>query len=254
MRIANSAKTHSPVVAISSPVLTVIIPAYNEENLIAECLSSVLNQDIDLPYEVIVVEGPSTDNTALVAGSFPVKFIHLEQRGIGLAWKTAASLSESELLVFTEADTVVPKNWLRTIYNLMDSNPQSVGLAGVFIFKEKSRFANGLTQMAVYATDKVHQAWKGAIAFRGKNFAIRRRSLIACGGFDENLAAYGDVELSWRAQELGEILYAPSLLVQTSSRDIDGFVNLFKYLRRLLVAIYFIQVLHRPEEIEISTI
>jgi GT2 family glycosyltransferase len=135
----------------------------------------------------------------------------------------------------------------------MSSNPQSVGLAGAFTFKGKLPIANALTRMAVYTADKTHQAWKGTIAFRGKNFAIRKQSLIACGGFDENIAAYGDVELSWRAQRLGEIIYAPSLLVQTSSRDIDGFSNLSRYLRRFLTAMYFFQS-RRPDRFEISRI
>jgi cellulose synthase/poly-beta-1,6-N-acetylglucosamine synthase-like glycosyltransferase len=43
----------------SSPAISVIVPTYNEEIFIADCLTSLLDQDFDLPYEIIVVDGPS---------------------------------------------------------------------------------------------------------------------------------------------------------------------------------------------------
>jgi hypothetical protein len=70
-------------------------------------------------------------------------------------------------------------------------------------------------------------------------------------GFDESIEIYGDVELSLRAKEFGQINYLPSLLVQTSSRDIDGFDNLVKYLRRFAVAIYSIEVISKPANVGI---
>ena len=57
---------------ISTLTVSVIIPTRNEEQGITECLTAVFNQSFK-PFEVIVVDGRSTDNTIGVASKFPVK-------------------------------------------------------------------------------------------------------------------------------------------------------------------------------------
>jgi glycosyltransferase involved in cell wall biosynthesis len=222
------------------PVLSVIVPAYNEERHLTACLSSIMNQDFDLPYEVILVDGPSDDGTPAIARRFPVRLIRLQQRGIGAAWKTGAGCSRSDLLAFTEADTVVPVHWLSTIYRVMQENPQAVGLVGSFVFRGRHPAVNALVRTSIYLTDRVHELCTGTVAFRGKNFAIHKRWLAGCGGFDEHVEAYGDVELSLRAKKMGRILYLPALLVQTSSREFEGIKRTAGFFRRALTALCLI--------------
>jgi glycosyltransferase involved in cell wall biosynthesis len=224
------------------PVLSVIVPAYNEERHLTACLSSILNQDLDLPYEVILVDGPSDDGTPDIAERFPVRLIRLEQRGIGAAWKAGAECSRSELLAFTEADTVVPVHWLSTIHRMMKENPQAVGMVGSFALEGKHPAVNALAGTSIYLTDKLHEFLTGTVAFRGKNFAIRSHPLADSGGFDAQVEAYGDVELSMRVKKLGRILYVPSLVVQTSSREFEGLKRIAGFLRRAFTALYLINV------------
>jgi GT2 family glycosyltransferase len=169
-----------------------------------------------------------------------------------LAWKAGADFSRSDLLVFSEADTIVPVHWLSTIYRLMGENPQAVGLVGTYSFQGSSRLANALTRIGVGLTDRLHKAWKGTVAFRGKNFAVRKPLLHACGGFNEFVEAYGDVELSLRAKNFGEILYVPQLSVETANRNLNGLGNSLRYLRRFLISIYLIEVAGRPQALQIS--
>lgn len=222
------------------PALSVIVPAYNEERQLMACLSSIMNQDFDLPYEVILVDGPSDDGTPAIARRFPVRLIRLQQRGIGAAWKAGAGCSRSNLLAFTEADTVVPVHWLSTIYRVMQENPQAVGLAGSFVFRGKHPAVNALARTSIYLTDRLHEFCTGTMAFRGKNFAIHKHWLARCGGFDEHVEAYGDVELSLQAKKMGRIPYLPSLLVQTSSREFEGIKRMAGFFRRALTASYLI--------------
>ena len=245
-------RSRVPVVHGIAPLISVIIPAYNEAENIAACLTAVLDQDFGLPYEVIVIDGPSTDATSSVAKNFPVRLARLEKRGIGRAWQMGAEYGLADLLVFTEADSVAPRHWLRTIYEQMQSNPKAIGVVGTFMFIGKSKLANFAAQTMTRIIDNLFRTWKGTIPFRGKNFAIRRQALWECGGFDENVDIYGDVELSLRAGKLGKVIYAPDLTVSTSSRDIDGAKNRRKFLRRFSIAMFYLLVKGRRDKLKIS--
>ena len=106
--------------------ITVIIPARNEEENIADCLNSVCNQSYPKElFEVLVVDDHSTDNTAALIKSFEseqVKLIALKDF-IGeeinsykkKAIEIAISQSTGELIVTTDADCIVPENWLQAI-------------------------------------------------------------------------------------------------------------------------------------------
>jgi glycosyltransferase involved in cell wall biosynthesis len=238
---------------IMGPALSVIVPAYNEERHLEACLTSLFSQDFDLPYEVIVVDGPSEDGTAAVAGRFPVRLVRLEQRGIGAAWKAGAENSRADILAFTEADTVVPAHWLGAIHRVMMEHPQAVGMVGSFILAGKPPIVNALARISIHLTDRIHELYSGTVAFRGKNFAIRMQSLAECGGFDERVEAYGDVELSMRAKRLGKIIYLPSLLVQTSSREFEGIRRIAGFLVRAFTALYLVNA-GRGKQVKISSL
>jgi len=252
MRSETILQTRVPVVHGIDPLISVIIPAYNEAEHVAACLQAIFDQDFGLPYEVIVIDGPSTDDTSNVVKKFPARLARLEARGIGRAWQVGAEYGLADLLVFTEADSVAPRHWLRTMYEQMQAHPEAIGVVGAFTFIGKSRLTNFVAQMMTRVIDNLFRAWKGTIPFRGKNFAIRRQALFDCGGFDENVDIYGDVELSLRAGKLGKVIYAPDLTVSTSSRDIDGAKNRRKFLRRFSAAMYYLLVKGRRDKLKIS--
>lgn len=234
----------------TSPVISVIVPAYNEETQIAECLESLQRQDFPLPYEVLVVNGPSTDATGAIAARFPFETIQLGQRGIGLAWQTGAAQSRADLLVFTEADTVVPPHWLREIHRLMEENPWAVAWVGGYVFKDRHGIAKAVDYSMVMLADLLHKLWRGKIPFRGKNFAIRRSTLAACGGFNADVDLYGDVELSRRAKRFGETYYHPSLVVETTNRNFKSWADTLRFMRRFLKAMYWIEVAEQPHKLK----
>lgn len=92
--------------------LSIIIPAYNEERHIKNCLESIATQT-EKPDEVIVVDNNSTDATASIAKSYPfVKLIKENNQGIVFARNAGFNEASSDILGRIDADTVLPPGWV----------------------------------------------------------------------------------------------------------------------------------------------
>lgn len=234
---------------MSTPLMSVVIPAYNEEDSIADCINSVLNQNFCGAYEIFVVNGPSTDRTAEIAKSMGVEVIQLDERGIGIAWRVGSEKSRGEVIAFTEADTIVPEEWLDLIFKSIIQDPSTVGVVGQYCLRSKPVFVNWIVWLISYIFDYFHSIWIGYYTFRGTNFAVRRNILMKCGSFDPKIRTHGDVELSSRITKFGKIKYNPKLIVQTSDRHIRNPKNFLKFLIRIAKAIYYIEIIKKPSQI-----
>ena len=96
------------------PAVSVIIPLYNAERYISECLDSVLNQTFD-NYEVIVVDDCSTDNSVAIVESYAEKFggrlilsrMDKNSGSGGLPRNKGIMLSRGEYIQFLDADDML---------------------------------------------------------------------------------------------------------------------------------------------------
>src|SRR5512136_1564985 len=109
--------------------ITVIVPAFNEEELIAGCLDSLLHQTLDQSkYEIIVVDNNSTDLTARIALSKGVKVECEERKGYVHAIRRGIEVSQTELIAFTDADCRLPLDWLEQILSHFEDFTKVVGV------------------------------------------------------------------------------------------------------------------------------
>lgn len=104
-------RTHSADAAMQTPEVTVIIPAYNAEKYIGECLESVCSQT-ERSLEIIVVDDGSTDRTAAVAASFAegdprIRLISQPNAGPGPARNAALRAARGLYLAFVDADDIL---------------------------------------------------------------------------------------------------------------------------------------------------
>jgi glycosyltransferase involved in cell wall biosynthesis len=88
------------------PKISVIIPTYNEEEYIRSTLKAVENQKCTFPYEVIIVDGQSSDKTVEIAKNYGTIFI-ADKRGKVPQLNFAAKKTNSELFLFLDADTIL---------------------------------------------------------------------------------------------------------------------------------------------------
>ncbi len=117
-------------------MISVIIPCYNAENFIGEAIESVLRQTFK-PYEIIVVDDGSTDDSAKIALSFgpPVKVIRQSNKGESVARNVGIKEAKGEFIYFLDADDIVEKNsFEKMLKKVKDEN--SVILMGEALFRD----------------------------------------------------------------------------------------------------------------------
>lgn len=121
-----SNNTHS-----TAPSYSIIIPAYNEEDFLPQCLRSLQAQEFDKPFEIIVVDNNSSDSTTKVAKSFEGVRVLLEtERGVCAARQAGYEVAKAPIVISTDADTTFNKDWLKKIDETFTRNPNIVGVAG----------------------------------------------------------------------------------------------------------------------------
>ena len=106
---------------------SVLVVTFNEERLVADCLSSVLDQDLPSElYEVIVVDNGSTDGTpGIVRQQFPS--VNLVSAGGNCGYPAGMNLglehANASRVVMLSCDTVVPRGWLSALLEPMEADP-----------------------------------------------------------------------------------------------------------------------------------
>jgi len=105
----------------NNPKVSVIIPVYNGEKTLKECLDSVLNQTYN-NYEVILVDNNSTDRTKEIIKGFQqkdkgknkkIKYLFEPKKGRGAARYKGEINARGEIILMTDSDCIVPKNWVK---------------------------------------------------------------------------------------------------------------------------------------------
>ncbi len=101
-------------------MLSVIIPAFNEENFLPRCLESLKNQKFK-DFEIIVVDNNSTDKTAEIAKKFNVILFSEKNQGVAYARNKGSEIAKGEILVFTDILFAKSLNKFIKIKNIIKS-------------------------------------------------------------------------------------------------------------------------------------
>jgi len=213
------------------PSVSLVIPAYNEEEYLPLCLESIKRQDYAEEYEVIVVDNASTDNTAKIALDWGAKVVYESKRSPACARQKGVEAAKGEIIVFIDADTQAPTCWLSTIVSRFVREPDTVVVSGPYAYCDAGRIARifSYSNFISIITDQLFRKVlnKGSAVW-GCNFAVRRSALLEVGGFDTSIRFYGEeYELSLRLKKVGKGGIIPRLFVLTSARRLKriGVVN-----------------------------
>lgn len=199
------------------PVVTVIVPVHGRSGLTRGCLDAVLSNAGDIPFELVVVDDGSRDDTAQVLRSYgsAVQVITREETGgFAAACNAGAAVAQGRHLVFLNNDTVPARGWLDALVRHVDAHPQ-VAIAG-----SKLLFPDGTVQHAgvaicqdglprhlyagLPADHPVTTRRRRVQAVSAASMLIRHTVFTALGGFDTGFRnALEDVDLCLRAGQAG---------------------------------------------------
>jgi len=198
--------------------VSIVVPAYNEELLLPACLDSLAQQDYAGDIEVIVVDNASDDRTAEVATRRGVMVVSESLRGYSSALARGFKSATGEIVATTDADTVVPRNWISLLVREYESHPDVVAVGGEIVFRDANRAARVFTQGILPLLVRLDRSNPAGAHLWGANFSVRRAAFDAAGGWLEEFNLQADTELSERLRRFGRVVLLDNLPVYTSSR------------------------------------
>ncbi|MBR9689725.1 MAG: glycosyltransferase [Candidatus Altiarchaeota archaeon] len=193
-----------------------IIPALDEEKMIGACLKSIKSQKTKLKFEIIVADGNSKDNTVKIAKKF-AKVVRCKRKGIAYARNLGAKKAKGKLLVFIDADTTLPTDYLEKVWKYMNENPEVSALTA----RIKYDFSHGYLNLAWSALELVVliQSAIGKARLTGINTVVWKDLFEKTGMFPE--VPSEDVAFTSQMRKVGKTKYFRKTHVVSSARRFE---------------------------------
>ena len=186
---------------------TVVVPTRNRPAELARCLSALQSQETSVSFEIVVVDDgsePGVDGVDLGhSGDHPVTLVRTEGRGPARARNAGIVQARSEVILFTDDDTVPTPAWLNAACSFLAEHPHHVGIEG----PTTSPPFDPLYFHSVRASTPG--------SFLTCNVGYRRVAIEAVGGFAELFpsAHAEDLDLGFRITRLGPVGFEPAMCV-----------------------------------------
>ncbi|MCX6776133.1 MAG: glycosyltransferase [Candidatus Micrarchaeota archaeon] len=195
---------------------SIIIPALNEEKYIVKTLESARRQKASFDYEIIVADNNSQDRTVELSEKYADRVVTVKRRGTGIGRNTGARKSRGRMLVFVDADTLIPHNYLEVARAVLEDEGIS-GLSCSFTFDQHSRLIDAIGELSDSYLTFRGMLGKGEIL--GFNNAVRRETFFGAGGFPDK--PMEDGAFARKLWKKGRVIYLPEPKVITSARRIS---------------------------------
>jgi glycosyltransferase involved in cell wall biosynthesis len=214
--------------------ISVVIPAYNEEKYLPQTLHS-LDALTRKPDEIVVIDGSSTDATARVAAAAGAKVVTVPKTTIGASRQRGLEEAAGDVVVFTDADTIVPDEWLTGI-------ERELGKPGIVAYFGGFRVPDGPAWYKFYIN--VLQPAGNMLLWwlfhfpmaTGQYMAFYKSKAMEAGGFPVEFKLAEDVEMARRMMRVGKIIYRQYTYVTASGRR--GYEGFGKLMGRIPRAIF----------------
>lgn len=210
-----------------TPLISVVVPAHNEEKRIDRLLQSLADQQTDFPFEVIVVDNASSDRTSAIAKEAGVRVLFEEQKGYSYPVIRGCGEARGKIICITDADVIAPSDWLKKIKRAYGENPDAAAIGGIFYYYDGAKFLNFVLRIAYAISPKLIIA-----EMNGTNMSFRKTSYEKVGGFEYGVNLSSETLLARRLRARGRILIKKDIMVYTSSRRFRSLRSTLKELLR----------------------
>lgn len=199
------------------PSISVIVPVHNEEQRLAATLEPLLRQRYPGPVpQVIAALNGCTDNSRAVAEGFPgVTVVDDSHSGMSFGKNLGAAAASGDMLVFVDADTLVPDNALVLLAEAAAGHTHYIGTAAGAPDK-----GGGVVRACFFIANRATRRKKAHAP--GGVMLMDRETFERIGGFDESLPQGTSTDCIWRALQNGATyLFVDEFKAVTSIRRFE---------------------------------
>ena len=197
-------------------MISVIIPTFNEEENIAQCLVSLRHQTVPRDeYEIIVVDGDSKDRTREIAAKYADKVFVQKSPRVGGARNDGIMAASGEIVATTDADCILPPTWIAMIRKGF-RDPAVVQVYGP-VYPIETGLRNSLSLFLANTYSRIGYYTRIFSYTLGCNTAFRRNAVIRAGLY-RHIDAGDDVEIALRMNRLGKVRFLGAMKVGFSMR------------------------------------
>ena len=202
-------------------MISIVIPALNEEKYLPDCLKSLRNQDYTGSYEIIIADNGSTDDTVRIAQDFQACVVPCpEKKNVFYARQIGADAAQGDIIAQADADTLYPRNWLSRIADRFKKHPEVVAVTGRYVYTEPPWWSvveyiirSSLNWLLIPI---IGRPW----IISGATFAFRREIFVKLGGYHDIAYAPDQWGIASRLSKLGKVSFDSKLRVVTSPRSV----------------------------------
>jgi len=200
-------------------MISFIVPCYNEEQYIRDCIKSIKKAASNIDYEIIVVDNNCTDNTSEIARDEDVIVVTEDRKGVVFARQTGYENAKYDLIANIDADSRIPENWVDVA--LKNIQPEDVAaVTGPLVYDDASIWLRIATRFYYYVA-YISNFFIG-VFLQGGNCLIKKKYLDELDGYDTTIAFYGeDTMTAKRLYKYGKIKLLMNLNLYSSSRRLQ---------------------------------
>ena len=201
------------------PNFSIIIPAYNQAQYLAECIESVLAQTLE-PHEIIVVNDGSKDETRYVARQYPIKYIEQVNKGLSSARNTGLMNMTGDWFYPLDSDDKMTPNCIERISKAIEENPDASIIAPSF--KCFGKYDSEVILMPSPTLEDFKPTdFKTPTNRIGYFSAIKKEALLEVGGYSPRMTwGWEDYHLSINLLSAGKkIITIPEILIYYRTKE-----------------------------------
>lgn len=197
------------------PIVSVVVPAYNSEKTIRQCLNALTNQSYPANlYEVIVADDGSSDKTGDIAKSYAVRYIRQENRGPASARNRGVKEAKGDIILFTDSDCVPDVKWISEMIKPF-KDPAIAAVKGAYKTNQKALTAR-FAQIEFEERFEMLKKVQSIDMIDTYSAGFRKDIFLQMNGFDEGfpVANNEDTDLSYRMSKAGyRMIFNPDAVV-----------------------------------------
>jgi glycosyltransferase involved in cell wall biosynthesis len=202
----------------ASPFVSVVIPTFQEGRYLRRCLESLAAQSY-APFETIVVDGGSSDETLDIAREFGATVVLAPASTLVMARQIGADLARGEIIVGADADTWYPKDHLARVVANFAQDARIIAVGGIGVFEPEPWWCYQIWNVTYWFYATIYRLTGHVVYVAASNFSYTKAAFGQVGGYTTYLEAAGDeLDILAKLKKAGTIAFDTQLIVYPSSR------------------------------------